>query len=212
MLGWHFLAEDRRLRYGTQDIVEAGRTYTADGPLAMCRNGMHASRRALDALSYAPGSVICRVRLTEEICHDTDKAVARHRQVLWIADATDLLHEFALSVATDALCAMEAIGERVDPRSWNALEVKTRWLRGRASNYELAAAWDAARAAAWDAAGAAARDAAWDAAGAAARDAARDAARAAEEDWQVQRLRAYLEGRVDIEAIRRQAETSPAAG
>jgi hypothetical protein len=51
---------------------------------------------------------------------------------------------------------------------------------------ELAAAWDAARAAAWaaarDAAWAAAWDAAWDAARAAARDAARDAAWAAARD------------------------------
>ena len=204
MLGWHFLAADRRLQFGERESVEAGRTYSAEGPLVLCRNGMHASIRALDALSYAPGPIVCRVRLGGEIIHDTDKSVARSRRVLWLADATTILHEFALSVATDALCLQEARGEFTDPRSWAALEVKARWLRGKATTLELAAAcaaayavagdaasardvaWVAARAAARDAgaaAGAAARDAAWvaawDAARAAARVAAWDAARAA---------------------------------
>jgi len=54
-------------------------------------------------------------------------------------------------------------------------------MRGpiEAARKDAAAAWDAARDAAWDAAWAAARDAAWDAAWAAARDAARDAVGAA---------------------------------
>jgi len=47
-LYWHFIRADRRLRSG--EIVEAGRTYRAEGPLTLCRNGMHASRRAIDAL------------------------------------------------------------------------------------------------------------------------------------------------------------------
>ena len=189
MLGWHFLAEDQRLLYGSKEIVEAGQTYTASEPLVMCQNGMHASIRALDALSYAPGPIVCRVRLGGEIIHDTDKSVARSRRVLWLADATTILHEFALSVATGALCLQEARGEFTDPRSWAALEVKARWLRGEATTQALDAAWGAAWAAArdaawgaawaaaWDAARAAARDAAWGTAGAAAWDAARAAAR-----------------------------------
>jgi hypothetical protein len=74
-----------------------------------------------------------------------------------------------------------------DERSKTALDVAWRHSNGEATDEELAAAGDAARAAAWaaarDAAGDAARAAAWDAAGDAARaaawDAAGDAARAA---------------------------------
>ena len=179
MLGWHFLDADRRLQFGKRESVEAGRTYTAEGPLVLCRNGMHASIRVLDALRYAPGPIVCRVRLGGEIIHDTDKSVARSRRVLWLADATTILHEFALSVATDALCLQEARGEFTDPRSWAALEVKARWLRGEATTRELDAAGDAAWAAAETAAKAAARDAAGDAAWAAAWAAAWDAAWAA---------------------------------
>ena len=179
MLGWHFLAEDRRLLYGSKEIVEAGQTYTASGPLVMCQNGMHACKRPIDALPYAPGPIVCRVRLRGEMIHDTIKSVARSRQVLWMADATTILHEFALSVATGALCLQEARGEFTDPRSWAALEVKARWLRGEATTRELDAAGDAAWAAAETAAKAAARDAAGDAAWAAAWAAAETAAWAA---------------------------------
>ena len=75
-----------------------------------------------------------------------------------------------------------------DARSIAALDVAERHANGLATDYELAAAWDAAwaaRDAAADAAGYAARDAAWDAAGDAwatswaAADAAGDAARGA---------------------------------
>ena len=177
--GWHFLPADRRLRWGSCEVVEAGRTYRAKGPLVLCENGMHASRRAIDALSYAPGPVVSRVELLGERLDDGDKSCARERLVLWLADATTVLHEFACAMATDALCAAEARGERVDPRLWAAIETKRRWLRGDATDQELAAARAAAGAAAWDAAGAAAGAAAWDAAGAAARAAAWDAARAA---------------------------------
>ena len=181
--GWHFLPADRRLRWGSCEVVEAGRTYRAKGPLVLCENGMHASRRAIDALSYAPGPVVSRVELLGERLDDGDKSCARERLVLWLADATTVLHEFACAMATDALCAAEARGERVDPRLWAAIETKRRWLRGDATDQELAAARAAARAAAgaaaWDAAGAAAGAAVWDAAGAAAWDAAWDAAWAA---------------------------------
>ena len=148
MLGWHWLAEDRRLRYGTHEIVEVGGVYRAEGPLVMCRNGVHASRRALDALQYARGPIICRVELRGEILHDTDKSVARERRVLWLADATTMLHQFAVTVASDALHLVEASGKTVDPRLWKALEVKGQWLRGLATDEQLAAARAAAGAAA----------------------------------------------------------------
>src|SRR3990167_8203256 len=151
--GWHFLPAGRRLRWGSREVVEAGRTYRAKGSLAMCENGMHASARAIDALMYAPGPLVCRVELVGERLNAADKACARERSVLWLADATIVLHEFACTVATDALHLAEARGARVDPRSWAAIETKRRWLRGEATDAELAAA----RAVAW----AAARDAAW---------------------------------------------------
>ena len=156
MMGWHWLAKDRRLQFGTHEVVKVGGVYRATGPLVMCSNGVHASRRALDALRYAPGSICCRVQLRGGILHGTDKSVARERRVLWMVDATTLLHEFALIVVLNMLHWAKARGEYVDPRSWVALDVKERRLRGVATDRQLATAWAAARrpacAAAWDAA------------------------------------------------------------
>ena len=63
-----------------------------------------------------------------------------------------ILHEFACVCAE---CALTLI-DNPDPRSIKAIEVKRAWLRSEATDEELAAASDAARAAAWDA-----RAAAW---------------------------------------------------
>lgn len=56
-----------------------------------------------------------------------------------------ILHEFACWCAEDALNHVE----NADERSWNAIKVKRAWLRGEASDEELAVAWHAARNAAW---------------------------------------------------------------
>ena len=157
-LGWHWLGNDKRLRYRdgravtNGEIVEVGKAYTAEEPLVLCANGMHASKRAIDALNYACGSIVCRVRLSGDIVEGDDKACARRREVLWMADATSVLHEWACWCAEQALLREREAGREPDPRSWAALTAKRRWLAHEISDEEL----DAARAAAREAAGAAA--------------------------------------------------------
>jgi len=184
MLAWHFLREDRKLRFPPHTEITPGSVVTAEGELKMCKNGCHASIRPIDALGYAQGPIVCRVELSGEIIEDTDKVCARHRKVLWMADATHTLHEFACWCAEQALIREREAGREPDPRSWAAIEAKRKWLCGEISDKELAAAWDAAwaaaraaaRAAAWAAARAAAGATAWDAAWAAAGATAWDAA------------------------------------
>ena len=139
LLAWHFLKENRELRWNSAGRVRAGRIYTAKGELEMCINGMHASRRAMDALAYAPGPIACRVECWGEVIEQDDKLVSRHRKVLWWVDATHVLHEFACRCAEDAL----ALTTNPDPRSVAAITAKRRWLRGQISEEELAASWDA---------------------------------------------------------------------
>jgi hypothetical protein len=186
VLGWHWLPDNGCLQYPPHTKVEVGQTLTAEGTLKLCHNGMHASRRALDALQYAPGAIVCRVELSGEIVEGHDKLCARHRKVLAMANATKTLHEFACWCAEQALLREREAGREPDPRSWAAIEVKRRWLKCEANDAELdvasAAAWAAAASAARDAtraAWAAASAAAWAAAKDAAWDAARDAGRAA---------------------------------
>src|SRR3972149_2901982 len=198
-LGWHFLPEDKRLRYGTREVVEVGRPVKVAGKLALCEWGLHASRRAIDALAYAPMDsaklYACRVRLGGELIESQDKAVASEREVLWMVDATKALHLFACRVAEDAFTKYG----NGDTRSLAAIQAKRDWLEGKITSEELKAAARAAEVAAGAAeaaragggagagggggGGAAAAAGAWaaaGAAGAAAAGAAAAAARAAE--------------------------------
>ena len=140
---WHFLSDDRRMQFGDRELVEVGKTYRADGPIEMCLNGLHGSRRIIDALQYAPGGVICRVALWGEVQEQDDKLVARNRTVISMIDATNMLHEFACRCAENAL---KKAGIE-DKRCWKAIETKRKWLKGKATDNELAAARDAAGAA-----------------------------------------------------------------
>ena len=183
ILAWYFLKEDRKLRYAPYTPVEPGQVLRVEGPLELCRRGLHASIRPLDALRYAPGSIVCRVEMGGDIIHGDDKLCASERKTLWVADATNALHEFACLCAERELLRRRRAGREPDKRCWAAIEAKRAWLRGEIDDKALAAAVDAAWAAAYAAAAAyvarAAAHAAADAAAAAAyaaRAAARDAA------------------------------------
>jgi hypothetical protein len=187
ILAWHFISANKKLRFEPFSEIKVGETLTHTGELSLYRSGLHASIKPIDALSFVswPDAIICRVKLSGEIVHGSDKLVASERTVLWMAPADDILREFACCCAEDVLHLAD------DKRSNAAVEAMRRFQIGAITSDELsaamaaardaarAAARDAARDAAWDAAGAAARDAAWDAAGAAARDAAGAAAWAA---------------------------------
>ncbi len=179
VLAWHFLKAD--CRTGEGDIlVKPGSVLHVDLPIEPCRRGLHGSRQAIDALTYAPGPVIERVELYGTIVEGDDKLVATNRRCLWLADATNVLHEFACRCAEDALRAAEVD----DARCWSAIATKRAWLRGEADDKELDAARPAACPAAWHAAEYIARrvtakDSVWDAAWLAMRTALRAATRAA---------------------------------
>ena len=152
MKAWHFVG--KALRDGGS-IPADGEWLTHDGPVKMCRSGLHASKRIIDALQHAPGSTICRVECSDVVEVGTDKLVCRKRRILWRVDGEELLRDFARR------CALDVI------HLWDAPDVVVRYLKtGDESLRDAARA--AARAAAWDAAWAAAGDAAGAAAGAAA--------------------------------------------
>ncbi|MCI0560410.1 MAG: hypothetical protein MN733_18140 [Nitrososphaera sp.] len=128
---WHFLREDRRLLWGSKEVVEVGKTLRVEGTPVLCSFGFHACRKAINALAYAPGPIACRVMLGGEIIEDTDKLVANERTVIWMGNATHILRDFA------RWCALEVI------HLWNAPEVVRRYLETGKESLR-----DAARAAA----------------------------------------------------------------
>ena len=87
--------------------VRVGETVTVVGDLELCRHGLHASKRVMDALRYANGKrlALCRVTLGGEVIHSDDKSVGNERTVIAMLDADTterLLHDFA------RWCALQA--------------------------------------------------------------------------------------------------------
>ena len=167
-LAWHWTGDT--LRDG-RALPAIGETLRYDGPIVICTSGLHASERILDALQYAPGPIVHRVKCSEREEWHKDKFVCRERTILWSHRCSDdLLRGFARAQARSVL------------HLWDAPEIVRHYLEIGDENIRAAAgaaAWAAAGTAAWAAAGAAAWAAAGVAAWAAARDAAGAAARAA---------------------------------
>ena len=182
---YHFTGST--LRDGSP-IPEPGVWLKHDGPVIPCKSGLHASEHPFDALAYAPGNLLHKVRLRGNITphgNPVDKYCASERRIVATIDAECVMRSFARRVALDAvkrywLEAPEVVVEylKTGDETKRAAARDAAWAAARAAARDAAwaAAWDAARAAAWDAARAAARAAAEDAAGDAAGDAARDAA------------------------------------
>lgn len=147
---WKFLHSNRRLGYGDGRPVSVGVPLEIDGLPILCARGIHASRRAIDALQYAESAIVARVQCDGEIVEGEDKLVCTRLTPLAIFDATDTLRHFA------RLCGLDVIS------LWYAPDIVVHYLRTGDESIR-AAAWAAARYAAW----AAARDVSW----AAARDA-----------------------------------------
>lgn len=146
--GWHFLPQNKRLGYGDGRVVRAGCAYKMRGKTPMLYwAGMHASQRLLDALRLASGPIACRVEVWGDLKIDDKRICGTHRRVIWMVDATDVLHRFACRVAKNALTKNNI----TDERCWRAINTKLKWLKGEATDADLDAAQDAALDAALDA-------------------------------------------------------------
>jgi hypothetical protein len=96
VLAWHF--DVGTLRDG-RPIPAVGETLRHEGPLVMCRTGLHASPRLRDALTYARGPFLSRVRCEGEIEEQNDMLVCTERTILWRRDVTAELRLFARQCA-----------------------------------------------------------------------------------------------------------------
>ncbi len=103
MKAFYFAPADNRLRYGDGREIIVGETHRVEGTPEPCRHGLHASRRLIDALSYAPGTTLYLVELGGQIVESDDKAAATERTYLARFDARELLIRFACDCALDNL-------------------------------------------------------------------------------------------------------------
>lgn len=176
-LAWHFVGNT--LRDG-HSVPPDGVWLEHEGPIEICKSGLHFSRHPFDALQYAPGNTLCLVEIGGAIIEPRweDKGVCSRRKIIKRGDMAELMRYFA---RMQALSCIEHYDNPPDvvldylmtgdggirAAAWDAARDAP---RAAARDAARAAALDAARAATWDAALDAARAAAWNAARAAALD------------------------------------------
>lgn len=129
---WHFLPDNKVTRY-SNEVVTNGSILTAQGDLKLCSNGLHGSISALDALKYAPGSIICRTEISGDIIEGGDKICGRNRKCLQMADATKVLRIFAADCAVRLLSKIKD----PDPRTVAAIQGVRDFAEGKITKEEL---------------------------------------------------------------------------
>ena len=151
MYGYHFVRKDLKLSHGDGRKIVVGEKLTVNCEPILCKSGLHASEKVLDALSWAQGSQLCRIRLSgamvHDMAHEKDQSAATERRVLWMFDATDLLGYLS------RWCAAQVV------HHWDAPDVVLEHLR--TGNEDLRADAERASEKAEATAGACARASKW---------------------------------------------------
>lgn len=138
MLAWHFLPSHGGLRHDDHGIVEPGSTLCVDsGLLLLCKNGLHACKKVVDALYYAPFDVIptrssvklCRVEMGGRIIEDTDKLVASERTVLWMINGCwEIFNSFAIRALQAVVDECSKLNIRINTEIEGALDFNLKKL------------------------------------------------------------------------------------
>jgi len=156
---YYFSNKEKRLAYGDNRKIKLGTTHKVKGEPILCEHGLHASKRIIDALNYAPDSVLWIVELGGKVVHDDDKSVATERTYVGGGiDVTDTLRKFARMCALDVVhlwdcppIVLEGLKTgneeiRQEARAWASAWA---WASARASASASASARASARASAW---------------------------------------------------------------
>ena len=190
-IAWHFTGD--KLRDGSP-IPPIGHTLVHAGKIEMCVSGYHWSRTPFQALIYAPGPLLHKVRIGGTIRETKgDKGVSSERTILATIDATQLMRRFAADQALSVAhlwpmpdVVREYLVDLDEAKRSAALSAAASSVWSAAKSAAESAAWSAASAAgsavwsaAESAAGSAAESAAWIAAESAAESAAWSAVKSA---------------------------------
>ena len=123
-IAYHFTGPT--LRDG-RPIPAIGETLVHEGPVALCETGLHASECPFDALRYAPGNMLHKVRCEEIEGRQSDKLVCRSRTILATIDAEFLLRRFA----ADQALAVAHLWDMPTIRSLTSRGACSGWGTGR---------------------------------------------------------------------------------
>lgn len=136
MKAWHFLRKNKKLRYGDNRIVKSGETYEdyRGRKPEICRCGMHGSKKLINALEYSSGPIICRVDISGNLMHGFKYFCGRYRKVLWMFDASDVLHKFGCINAKELF---DCCRWNPDINPYSLIEAKYKWINGEITNRQL---------------------------------------------------------------------------
>ena len=95
MKAFYFSKQDKKLRYNDGRKIVVGETHTVDCTPEVCKIGLHASVKLLDALRNAPGSILYLVEMGGYIDKGPGKISATKRTYLAEFDAKEVLREYA---------------------------------------------------------------------------------------------------------------------
>ena len=79
MQAFYFSGTDLKLKYDDNRPIKKGITHEVEGEITPCENGLHASKRLVDALFYAPGPMLWLVELGGDVVEKEDKVAASKR-------------------------------------------------------------------------------------------------------------------------------------
>jgi len=154
MYGWHFC--NTKLRDGSP-IPKDGAWLPPIKNIVLCKRGYHGSAHPIDALRYAPGSLLTYCEYRGAVVTGDDKFCASERRIICRMDADEMLRYFARMQALSVVHLWDAPDVVLDYLATGAADLRAA-AGAAAGDAAWAAAWDAARAAAWAAAGDAAGD------------------------------------------------------
>ena len=97
-LAWWFCAQDK-LPHGDGRMVQVGLTHKIEPPIVPCERGLHASATVREALQYARGSILYRVKLSGTIVAEKDKFAASKRTYLARIDVNAIVHAWGRACA-----------------------------------------------------------------------------------------------------------------
>jgi len=130
---------------------KVGRWYRVDGEIELCANGFHASPTIYDAYGYVTPGWICRVEVRGENDMGDNKSCWREMLILKRYKWTDAMARKLAVYCAELVLPIWQKYYPNDNRVADCIAVTKRYLRGKATKEEFAAAM----AAAGDAAGAA---------------------------------------------------------
>jgi hypothetical protein len=193
--GWHF--HNGKLRGGIE-VPGVGIPLIHTGTVSICRSGLHLSLKPSQALQYAPGPYLTRVKYRGLVDYEANKLVCSERTILAQKDITDLLRFYARKQALTVAHLWDmpvVVREYLETGGEGLRSAAESAAKSAAKSAAEIAAWGAAEIAAWSAARSASKSAdeiadwsvalsaAWSAAESAAESAAKSAAKST--DWSV---------------------------